>query len=261
MIDGERHNVVVFNGEIYNYAELRARPRAARRSVSLERRHRGPAARLRPHGADIVQRLRGMFAFAVFDPTRRSVLLARDRLGIKPLYYCELRRPAGPVLLFASELRALLASGLCRAAPRPARPQHLPLERLRGRARARMIRGDQAARAGRAHARVDSTSRKPRPERYWSLAASRKLPADEAVAGARRRASTAARQHLVSDVPLGVFLSGGVDSSAVAALARPRRQPPREDVSHRLRRGGVRRVAYARRVARLARHRARRAAR
>ncbi len=217
MIDGERHNAVVFNGEIYNYTELRReleqRDVKFGSSGDTEVLLRGYGC----FGAEVVQRLRGMYAFAIFDQRRRSVLIARDRLGIKPLYYCEVRRPAGPVLLFASELRALLASGLLE---RRLDPYGLSTYLWNGFVvgPSTMIRGIKLLGPGEL-LRVSIDQPTPQPERYWSLEASRKLAPDEAIAGLKDELVTAARQHLASDVPLGVFLSGGVDSSAVAALA------------------------------------------
>ena len=112
MLDEQRQNAVVFNGEIYNYAALRGDLESAgerfRSRGDTEVLLRGCGA----WGESALDRLRGMYAFAFYDHGRRRVLLARDRLGIKPLYYALVPRPSGQVLLFASELRALLATGL-----------------------------------------------------------------------------------------------------------------------------------------------------
>ncbi len=168
-------------------------------------------------GADILPRLRGMYGFAIYDARRREVLIARDRLGIKPLYYATLERPNGRVILFASELRALLATGLLRASPRSRRPRELPVERLRVRAEHHGA-GISLLPPGAAM-RIKVDAPEAVPERYWTLKAGAKLSAEEGVEVLRTELATATRQHLVSDVPLGVFLSGGVDSSAIASLA------------------------------------------
>ena len=217
MIDPQSRNAVVFNGEIYNFAELRrqlistgASFRSTGDTEVLLKAYAqwGPAA---------VARLRGMFAFALHDPQRREVLLARDRLGIKPLYYATVARPGGSVLLFASELRALLATGLF--------ARHLDPTGLASYLWNGFVVGPATAVRGISLLGPGQTLRVPidtpvaRPETYWSLRpADRKSP-EEALEGLTQALRGAARQHLVSDVPLGVFLSGGVDSSAVTALA------------------------------------------
>ncbi len=202
---------VVFNGEIYNFAELRA---------GLERR--GHVFRSRSdtevivhlyeeHGEGCLDHLRGMFALAVWDAPRRRLLLARDRLGKKPLYWAE---GAGR-LLFASEIKAILAEGSTPRVPDALAIHHYltydfvpsPLTAFRG------IR-----RLPPAHFLVLEGGR-VRIERYWRLAYGPKAaaPPGELEAELLRRLREAVRLRLVSDVPLGAFLSGGVDSSAVVA--------------------------------------------
>jgi len=217
MLDPERGNVVVFNGEIYNHEELRAELVAlGERFVSkcdTEVVLRGYGR----WGADVVQRLSGMFAFAIHDPKRKSVLLARDRLGIKPLYLAELDTGEGPLLLFASELRALLAAGAVpRRLDRTALASYLWNGFVVG--PHTIVEGVKLLPAGTC-AVVSVSGPKTRPERYWSLPRGSTLDAGEARERLQSELLTATRQHLVSDVPLGVFLSGGVDSSAVASLA------------------------------------------
>jgi asparagine synthase (glutamine-hydrolysing) len=217
MIDPRERNAVVFNGEIYNYGQLREQLAAE----GCEFRSRGDTEVLLKAyarwGAGALTRLRGMFAFAMYDPRRREVLLARDRLGIKPLYYAAVERPGGPVLLFASELRALLATGLL---PRRLDPGALSTFMWNG-----FVVGPGTAAAGISllgpgeMMRLSLDRPAARPERYWSLGTRAPLPRQEAIDGLRRALLGAAEQHLLSDVPLGVFLSGGIDSSAVTALA------------------------------------------
>jgi asparagine synthase (glutamine-hydrolysing) len=217
MIDPRERNAVVFNGEIYNYGQLREQLAAE----GCEFRSRGDTEVLLKAyarwGADALGRLRGMFAFAIYDPRRREVLLARDRLGIKPLYYATVQRPGGSVLLFASELRALLATGLL---PRKLDPRALATFMWNG-----FVVGPGTAAAGISllgpgeMMRVSLDRPAASPTRYWSLGARPLLPRQEALDGLQRALLSAAEQHLVSDVPLGVFLSGGIDSSAVTALA------------------------------------------
>jgi asparagine synthase (glutamine-hydrolysing) len=217
MVDEQRRNVVVFNGEIYNYVQIREELAAE----GIRCRSTGDTEVLLKAyarwGAAAVSRLRGMFAFAIFDPERRQVLLARDRLGIKPLYYATVSRPGGSVLLFASELRALLATDLL---PRRLDPVALATFMWNGFVVGpqTMVRGVSLLGPGELMT-VPLDAPAAVPERYWSLAASARLPRAEALERLERTLLTAAQQHLVSDVPLGVFLSGGVDSSAVTALA------------------------------------------
>jgi asparagine synthase (glutamine-hydrolysing) len=217
MLDPIERNAVVFNGEIYNYGQLRGELVAE----GCEFRSRGDTEVLLKAyarwGTNALARLRGMFAFAIYDPRRREVLLARDRLGIKPLYYATVARPGGPVLLFASELRALLATGLL---PRQLDPGALATFMWNG-----FVVGPATAATGISllgpgeMMRVSLDRPAASPTRYWSLGARAPLPRQEALDGLRRALLTAAEQHLLSDVPLGVFLSGGIDSSAVTALA------------------------------------------
>ena len=217
MQDPEAGNTVVFNGEIYNYAGLRDELGAG----GARFRSRGDTEVLLKAyarwGDAALDRLRGMFGFAIFDPARAEVLLARDRLGIKPLYYGHVQRPGGRVLLFASELRALLATGLF---PRRLDPRGLATYLWNG-----FVVGPSTAVQGISllapgHLmRVRLADPVAAPRRYWSLGPQAPLPADQAIAALGAALETAARQHMVADVPLGVFLSGGVDSSAVTALA------------------------------------------
>ncbi len=209
---------VVCNGEIYNFLELRA---------GLEARgHRfrtGSDAETIVHlyeeeGAGLVSHLVGMFALAVLDwreAGRERVLLARDRIGIKPLYYA--LTPGG--LLFGSEPKALLASGLL--------PRRLRAEALLEYLVAGYTSGPQSAWEGIRRLPPASTlswtaGSEPIPVRYWDLPTdSLREPAGDGEI--LELLDRVVREHLVSDVPLGAFLSGGIDSSAVLdSMARAR---------------------------------------
>jgi asparagine synthase (glutamine-hydrolysing) len=217
MIDEARRNVVVFNGEIYNYAALREELGGGGAVFRTATDTEVLLAAYGRWGEEAVGRLRGMFAFAIYDAERRTVLLARDRLGIKPLYYAVLERPEGRVMLFASELRALLATELF---DRHLDPTGLGTYLWNGFVVGpnTLVRGISLLLPGALlMVRIDAPE--PRPLRYWSLRERAAVSASDAVENVRRELATATRQHLVSDVPLGIFLSGGVDSSAVAALA------------------------------------------
>jgi asparagine synthase (glutamine-hydrolysing) len=216
--DGTIH--VVLNGEIYNFAALRAR---------LERRgHRFRTrsdAEVIVHayeesGAECVHDLDGMFAFALWDGTRQSLLLARDRMGEKPLYY-----HAGPdVFVFGSELRALLQH--------PDVPATLSLESVARYLLFECVPAPHSilsdiAKLPSGHTLVVSMADKPRLARYWDLRfrPDHSLGEPEWREQLRAQIEASVRSRLVSDVPLGVFLSGGVDSGTIAAIATRASRP------------------------------------
>lgn len=203
---------VVLNGEIYNYRQLRS---------ELERRgHRFATATdtevivhlYEEHGADCVQALRGMFAFAIWDGPRRRLMLARDRLGIKPLYY----GTAAGRFVFASELKALLQL--------PEVDRRLNWESLAHLLaygttppNESMVHGIHKLEPGH-WLRLDP-KREPVVERYWELRfrPDERRSEAETVEQLRSKLHESIRYHLVSDVPVGAFLSGGIDSSSVVA--------------------------------------------
>jgi asparagine synthase (glutamine-hydrolysing) len=208
--------VVVFNGEVYNVAELRdalqARGHRFRGRSDTEVILRG----YEEWDKALVERLRGMFALAVWDPGARRLVLARDRFGIKPLYY----RERDGQCLFASEVRTLLASGLVSR-----RPSEAGIASFLAWGSVRdpytMVDGVHSLPAG--HRAIWQDGRLT-IDRWWSLEQSfLGDPSDSSRSAAVRRVRAlleeAVALHLISDVPLGVFLSGGIDSSALTALA------------------------------------------
>ncbi|MFF0227183.1 asparagine synthase (glutamine-hydrolyzing) [Streptomyces sp. NPDC004629] len=208
---GEAPCVVTFSGEIYNFRELR------RLLTSCGHRFRTSSdteVLLRSYlewGAECVTRLDGMFAFALWDPGRRALLLARDRLGVKPLYF--LPYPNGVV--FGSELKTLLAHPFARPEVTPdGLAAMLCVTPVPGRSVFRRIR---AVRPGHL-VLADADGRRERP--YWRLE-SHEHPDDHptTVRTVRRLLKDAVERQLVSDVPIGALLSGGLDSSAITALA------------------------------------------
>jgi asparagine synthase (glutamine-hydrolysing) len=216
MLDASTGNAIVFNGEIYNFQELRRE--LQQQGVRFASRGDTEVI-LRGYahwGSAILERLRGMFALAIWDANRRRVLLARDRLGIKPLYYTEITQPDGQrALLFASELRSLLATGLT---SRRLHPEALATYLWNG-----FVVGEQSLVDGIRQLapgctmELDPQRPAAAPRRYWRPPAAQ--PRADGVEQLRAELATAMRQHLISDVPLGVFLSGGIDSSGVAAMA------------------------------------------
>lgn len=205
---------ITFNGEIYNFAELRAG--LEREGVAFQT-HSDTEVILRlyeKHGANGVELLRGMFAFALWDEHQRTCLLARDRFGIKPLYVAQ----EGTRVVFASELRTILASGLMQP-------------KTNGQALTRYLQtgsvpepwtiasGVRMLEAGSTLQWQDGKSQ----SRRWSSIAfpSVQLSMTPVEASAQTRAALldSVEHHFVSDVPVGIFLSAGLDSTALLALA------------------------------------------
>ncbi|MCI0651680.1 MAG: asparagine synthase (glutamine-hydrolyzing) [Planctomycetes bacterium] len=216
MADPLTGNVIVYNGEIYNFQEIRSE---LERGGARFRTTSDTEVLLRAYAAwkeEALGRLRGMFAFVLWDAARGVALLARDRVGIKPLYWA-LARPPGesPALLFASEVRGLLGMELV---PRKLSRAGLSTYLWNGFVVGpeTIIDGIREFPAG-SFAEVDPRAPRLEPRRYWELP--RATPGSATVDEVAHELDTAARQHLISDVPLAVFLSGGVDSSAVTALA------------------------------------------
>lgn len=214
---GEGGTVLVFNGEIYNYPALRAElerggarfATACDTEVILHLYAR--------HGRGCLERLDGMFAFALWDPERRELFFARDRVGEKPLYWTE----ADGRFLFASEIKALLAHHSVRAEvnERAIAPYLTNLVTSSPETLYRGINKLPAGMAGVCGARgVELT-------RYWSVVGKRErseVSFERAVDEVRGRLDASVRSRLMSDVPVGVLLSGGLDSSTIVALLRER---------------------------------------
>ncbi len=209
-----RHSII-FNGEIYNFPELHRELEGLGHTFSTHTDTETILHGYEVWGAKVVEHLRGMFAFAIWDSQEKRLFLARDRLGIKPLYYAKL----GPALAFASELKALLSlPGLPRdldlvaiaeyLGGRYALPPRTPLAAVR-----RLAPGHTATFKG------GELVISP----YWKYTLGEASAADEIQVAARILASLqdTIRRMLVSEVPVGFFLSGGLDSSAVLALAAP----------------------------------------
>jgi len=200
---------VVQNGEIYNYRELRRELERAGHSFRSEGDTEVLAHLYEEHGTGFAERLRGMFAVAIWDAPRGRLVLARDRFGIKPLYY----RAAGGALEFASELRALPRGEI----DLDALEAFLAFNSIP--APLTIFRECRKLPAG--HLLVWDGG-EPRLERFARPAPSGELRDEEEaelVEELRARLRDSVRAHLVSDVPVGVLLSGGVDSSILAALA------------------------------------------
>ena len=211
---------VVLNGEIYNYRELRRDLERRGHQLRTDGDTETLAHLYEELGPDLVQELRGMFAIAIWDARRHRLIIARDRLGIKPLFYAPLDRG----FAFASEMKALLqAPGIDRRPSWPALGHVLSF--MVPPATHSMVRGIE--KLPPAH-RAEVTAAGHRVTRYWDLQFTPDRRASRADLTAQLRATfdDALDLHLRSDVPVGAFLSGGVDSTAVVA-AMARRAPGR----------------------------------
>lgn len=212
-IDGQA--MLVFNGEIYNYRELREELRATGAEFRTDGDSEVILAAWRRWGPDCVSRLHGMFAFAIYDLAERSLFLARDRLGVKPLFLAPLSDGS---LAFGSELKALTAHPLLRRDIDPLAVEdylawgYVPDTRS-------ILKGVQKLPAGHSLLlRHDAPL--PAPRQWWDVSFAERRHGSRADLEAEllhllRQAVTS---RMAADVPLGAFLSGGVDSSSVVAL-------------------------------------------
>jgi asparagine synthase (glutamine-hydrolysing) len=213
---------IVYNGEIYNHGALRAGLEARGHPYRSHSDTETILHLYEEEGERCVDRLQGMFAFALWDRGRQRLLLARDRLGIKPLYFAVTERE----LVFASEMKAILAAGPIRPAlDEGVLPEFLANRFVAG--EGTFFRGIRKLLPG--HTLTWSLSDGLRQHRYWQLP----VGTDDCAAGLSERAAAlcdrleaTVRSHLMSDVPLGVFLSGGLDSSGIAALMAPMVKEP-----------------------------------
>jgi asparagine synthase (glutamine-hydrolysing) len=205
---------IVFNGEIYNYLELREKLEGLGHQFYTDSDTEAIVHAYEAYGTDCPKHLRGMFAFAIWDERREELFLARDRVGKKPLLYAEV----GGEFIFGSEFTALLLHPKLSREVEP-RAIHYYLSFMCVPAPLTAYRSIRKLEPG--HFLLwNRKSGEFRTERYWQPDFSKKIEVSEAEAG--RRAieilREAVRVRLMSEVPLGAFLSGGVDSSAVVAL-------------------------------------------
>ena len=250
MVDPVTGHVVVFNGEIYNFGELRRRLEAEGQEFKSTGDTAVMLRALGVYGSGAVSWLRGMFAFACWDPNTRRLLLARDPLGIKPLYLARSSDPdAGWSLAFASELRALLASGLL------GKP-HLDPQAVASSVWNGFVVGPHTAVNGvellwpGSLLEFDGIGKELRHQDFWRIPdhAPDPIMDDEGLAAILEEGL---RLHLASDVPLAIFLSGGVDSSVMANLVQRAAESPIDTFTlafeeHELNEGPIaRRIAAA----------------
>jgi asparagine synthase (glutamine-hydrolysing) len=207
---------IVFNGEIYNHAELRPGLEARGHKYKTRSDTETILHLYEEEGERCVERLTGMFAFAIWDERKGLLLIARDRLGIKPLYYAVTDRE----LLFASEIKAILEAGLTPQLNEKVLPEYLATRFVSG--TETLFRGVKQLEPGRTLTWTRDGGFKER--RYWSIpdaAENNGESFEEQAADLRSRLAEAVKSHLMSDVPLGLFLSGGLDSSGLLGLMSP----------------------------------------
>jgi asparagine synthase (glutamine-hydrolysing) len=236
---------IVFNGEIYNHAVLRERLERRGHRYRTQSDTETIVHAYEEYGRDCVQHLHGMFAFAIWDARKRRLFVARDRLGIKPLYYCA----TAESFLFGSEIKVILAHPEVKAEfNRACLPEFLAFGYLNG--ERTFYQGIRKLMPGQILELDESGNL--RGLRYWDLGFntdSASHPSSYYVQSYRDLLEQAVSSHLMSDVPVGVFLSGGLDSSAVAALMTKIRHAPVETFSVGYREESFSELSYARTVA------------
>jgi asparagine synthase (glutamine-hydrolysing) len=213
MSDGEL--TVTYNGEIYNFVELRAELTALGALFVTQGDTEVLLHGWRAWGVRMLDRLNGMFAFALHDGSTRTLFLARDRVGVKPLHYAEL---ADGSIAFSSELKGLLAHPLLRREPDLRAVEdyfglgYVPDDSC-------IVAGVRKLPAGH-FLLVERGRPVPEPRQWWNIDFSNRATGSADALGEELldRMRAAVRSRMVADVPLGAFLSGGVDSSAVVAL-------------------------------------------
>ncbi len=217
MVHPETGDILIFNGEIYNFREMRAELEAG---GSRFRGHSDTEVLLHAltkWGPAALNRLAGMYALGFYHAQGQQLLLARDPLGIKPLYVAQTKNE----FLFSSEVRSLLSSGLV---SRTLEPRGLAAYLAFGAAPSPLtiIKDVEAFPAGSYQWLSSSVleKRPPPPKEYWDIPKPREIaPTEDVCQIVRDKLNISVREHLESDVPVGVFLSGGLDSTITASLA------------------------------------------
>ena len=236
---------IVFNGEIYNHQDLRKDLEMRGHRYRTHSDTESIVHLYEEYGAKCVEHLRGMFAFAIWNRSRKTLFIARDRLGIKPLYY----RYDGRTLLFGSEIKTILAyPGVHPKFDSSTLAEYLAFGYISG--EQTMYAGIRKLMPG--HTLSVDESGELQIRQYWDLtinADDGSRPAASYVSQYREQLEQCVASHLMSDVPLGVFLSGGLDSSAIAALTTKIRKEPIETFSVGYGEEAFSELPYARSVA------------
>jgi len=235
---------VVFNGEIYNFRDLRRDLIASGHLFHTHTDTEVIAHLYEEYGASCVEHLRGMFAFALWDAGRQQLLIARDRLGVKPLYWTE----AGGRLMFASELKAILQLAEVKRQLNWGSVDHL-FTHLTTPSSDSIIEGVHKLEPG--HVLTATRGEGIRLHRYWEprFEPDRGRTESHFIDGVRGLLEESVKLRLVSDVPLGAFLSGGLDSSAVVATMAGLMDQPVKTFSIGFAESDFNELGYARTIA------------
>jgi len=213
---------IIYNGEIYNYRELKRELEGLGETFTSQSDTEVLLRFFARWGVDGLRKLNGIFAFAVWDRDERSLTLVRDQIGIKPLYY----HVDGTRLIFSSEIKAILEHDVSRVVDMEAVGQYFRLLYVPGpRTMFRDVKKLQPGHALTFSAKGGSASGgkdgQVAMKQWWKLEEGKQITSyKDAVVGVRERVRSAVQRQLVSDRPLGVFLSGGVDSTSVLAMMR-----------------------------------------
>jgi len=218
MVDPLTGNTIVFNGEIYNYLELKAR--LEKESVTFKTSSDTEVIlhAFRLWGKDFVTQLRGMFTIVVWDAASRKTIMYRDRLGIKPLYYTVINIHSKQTLLFSSELKTLLESNIIKRQLNPASVESFIWNGFVAGGESSIIQDVYQVQAGY-KIEVDDRGIILCKNEFWDFPIQTKEQSNTSIEEVQYELEQSVKLHLASDVPLGVFLSGGIDSSAIASLA------------------------------------------
>ncbi|MEO9600729.1 XrtA/PEP-CTERM system amidotransferase [Parasphingorhabdus sp.] len=215
MLTPDEAQVLSFNGEIYNFREVRAELEGLGHQFQTNSDSEVILYAWRQWGVDCLERLNGMFAIAIYDQRTRQLFLARDRLGVKPLYYAPVSNGS---ILFGSELKALLANPLLRRDPNiTAVDDYFAFGYIPD--QTSLLKGVKKLAAGH-YLLLERGKPEPASVQYWDMDFSKRHKASAKVLEEElvELLKQAVGSRMIADVPLGAFLSGGVDSSAVVAL-------------------------------------------
>ena len=240
---------ITFNGEIYNFQALRGELEALGYRFRTRTDTETILHAYEQWGVECLKKLRGMFAFALWDRRQRRLFVARDRVGKKPLFYTQI----GTRFLFASELQGLLAQA---EVPREVLPEALDAYLSYGYVPAPYTGFRNIFKLPPAHfltLDLNASTFAPKVERYWSLSYAPKLQLSEAEAceALREKLTEAVRLRMISDVPIGAFLSGGIDSSIVVGLMAQQSTQPVKTFSIGFKEAAYNELEHARRIANL----------
>lgn len=218
MTTPDERYTITYNGEVYNYEEIRARLRKLGHTFDSDSDTEVVLHAYAEWGADALERFQGMFAFAIWDAQEDKLFLARDRYGVKPLYVAADEN----CLFFGSEVKSLLASGeIDRRVDRRALREYFTFQNIYS--DRTLLDGVRTVPPGH-HVTVDVPSGELEEVEYWDYDFTDKLDPDEVsrdecAAEVRARFEQAVERQLVSDVPVGSYLSGGMDSGSIVAVA------------------------------------------